>query len=257
MFTELLDEVTKVAEKKYTFYKRRPGGYFVSSMWAGAAIGFGILLIGLLGAYGEKYEYAMTKAVMGFSFSMALSVVLTFGIELFTGNNLLMTVAGLQKRVSWMQIVGLWAFNYIGNFIGALILSLLYANTGVGGSLVGNYIVKLAGLKAAPGFMELLMKGILCNVLVCLAVMICIKLKSESGKLIMIFWCIYTFITLGFEHSVANMTLFTLTALLDGAQSLSYGLMGHNLLAVTIGNMIGGGLFLGGSLYFMGRKKAE
>lgn len=223
-------------------------------MWAGAAIGLGIILIAVIGAYGEKYEYAMTKAVMGFSFSMALSVVLMFGVELFTGNNLLMTVGGLEKSLRWKDVLLLWVFNYVGNFAGALVLALIYANTGVGANLVGDYLIEMAVLKTSPSFMELLMKGILCNVLVCLAVLIAIKMKSESGKLIMIFWCIYTFITCGFEHSIANMTLFSLSALLDQGQTVSYALMVKNLLPVTIGNVVGGGIILGGSLHLMAKK---
>lgn len=254
MFTELLDDVLKVVNKKYSYFKTYKSGYFLSSMWAGAAIGLGIILIAVIGAYGEKYEYAMTKAVMGFSFSMALSVVLMFGVELFTGNNLLMTVGGLEKSLRWKDVLLLWVFNYVGNFAGALVLALIYANTGVGANLVGDYLIEMAVLKTSPSFMELLMKGILCNVLVCLAVLIAIKMKSESGKLIMIFWCIYTFITCGFEHSIANMTLFSLSALLDQGQTVSYALMVKNLLPVTIGNVVGGGIILGGSLHLMAKK---
>lgn len=254
MFAELLEEVTAVAEKKYAFFERHRGGYLVSSMWAGAAIGMGMILISVVGAYGEKYEYAMTKVMMGISFSMALSIVLMMGVDLFTGNNLLMTVAGLQGRLGWGHVGTLWIFNYTGNFLGAAVLALLYANTGVGGGLVGEYIVKLAELKTSPSFVELFMKGILCNVLVCMAVLIAIKLKSESGKLIMIFWCIYAFIICGFEHSVANMTLFSLTRLLDHGQTVSMAMMVHNLIPVTIGNIMGGGFLLGGSLYYMGKK---
>lgn len=254
MFTELLDDVLKAVDKKYGYFKNYKAGYFLSSMWAGAAIGMGIILIAVIGAYGEKYEYAMTKAVMGFSFSMALSVVLMFGVELFTGNNLLMTVGGLERRLGWLRVLYLWCFNYIGNFVGALVLALIYANTGVGSNIVGDYLVQMAVMKTSPTFMELIMKGILCNVLVCLAVLIAIKMKSESGKLIMIFWCIYTFITCGFEHSVANMTLFSLSALLDQGVTVSYGMMMHNLIPVTIGNIIGGGLILGGSLHLMAKK---
>lgn len=254
MFTELLDDVLKVVDKKYSYFKTYKSGYFLSSMWAGAAIGMGIILIAVIGAYGEKYQYAMTKAVMGFSFSMALSVVLMLGVELFTGNNLLMSVGCLEKKLSWLNVLYLWCFNYIGNFVGALVLAFIYANTGVGSGLVGEYLIEMAVMKTSPSFMELLMKGILCNVLVCLAVLIAIKMKSESGKLIMIFWCIYTFITCGFEHSIANMTLFSLSALLDQGQTVSYALMIQNLIPVTIGNVIGGGLMLGGSLHLLAKK---
>lgn len=222
-------------------------------MWAGASVGIGTILIASIGVYGEKYGYAMTKAVMGFSFSVALSIVLMWGLELFTSSNLFMTVSALQKKMKWRSAVAVWICTYLGNFVGAISLAFLYKNTELSVD-VGGFLLKMAETKTAPGMMTLFARGILCNVLVCLAVLICYKMKSETGRLIMVFWCIYTFVILGFEHSVANMTLFSMTTFLGYADIITPSVMIHSMIPVTLGNIVGGGLVVGGSLYLMGKK---
>lgn len=254
MFSDMLDMVTQKAEKKYQFFQTHRGGYILSSAWAGAAIGIGMILISFLGGVGQAFGYPMTKAVMGASFSVALSIVMMMGIELFTGNNLVMTVGALQKKFSFPALLKIWTINYMGNFVGALVLSILYIMTDIEGSAVASFILELTELKIAPTFTALLVKGILCNVLVCLAVLFCLILKSETAKLIMIFWCIYTFITCGFEHSIANMTLFSLAMMLEHPETITMAAIFHNLIPVTIGNIIGGGLFIGCSVYYLGKK---
>lgn len=102
--------------------------------------------------------------------------------------------------------------------------------------------------------MPLLAKGILCNVLVCLAVLCAVKMKSESGKLIMIFWCLFAFITSGFEHSIANMTIFSISLFMPHPETVSVAGLLANLVPVTIGNFIGGAFILGGSYYYMGKE---
>lgn len=96
----------------------------------------------------------------------------------------------------------------------------------------------------AAGFLPLLSRGILCNILVCVAVWCGFKCKSEAGKLIMIFWCLFVFITAGFEHSIANMTLLTVGLLEPSTYAVTLGGFAYNLLVVTLGNMIGGILFV-------------
>lgn len=252
MFSELLDKVREAGEKKYTFFQKNPGAFFLSSIWAGTMIGIGMILISVIGEICETNNYPLVKIIQGISFSMALSTVVMLGLELFTGNNLVMTVGFLKKKIKGMNLISFWLINYIGNFIGAIILSLLYFNTGIKNTATANYILTLTKLKTEPDFLTLLFKGVLCNILVCLAVLICIKTQNEVAKLIMVFWCIYAFIICGFEHSIANMTLFTIAKMLN-PELISMNSLLHNMIPVTIGNMIGGGLILGGSFYYMGK----
>lgn len=255
MFTELLDSVAKAAENKYNFFKNNKTGYLVSSIWGGAAIGFGMILISVIGAIGEANHYPMTKLLLGVTFSMALSIVVMFGVELFTGNNLVMFIGVVQNKFRLSGFVKIGAVNYIFNYVGAFLLSVLYINTGIKGTITAEYILELTRLKTSPDFFTLFVRGILCNVMVCLAVLLCIKLQNEVAKLIMIFWCIFTFIICGFEHSIANMTLFSIAKLIDHTVPVS-GLM-HNLISVTIGNIIGGSFLVGGTVYCMGKNSKK
>ena len=125
--------------------------------------------------------------------------------------------------------------------------------TKIQGTATAEFILNTAATKMNGDFVSLLVKGILCNILVCLAVLCSIKLKSESGKLIMIAWCLFAFIASGFEHSIANMTIFSMALFLEHPETISIGGMFANLIPVTIGNFIGGGLILGGSYYFVGK----
>ena len=114
--------------------------------------------------------------------------------------------------------------------------------------------MSLASKKMSADISVLFVKGILCNILVCLAVLCSVKLKSESAKLIMIFWCLFAFITSGFEHSIANMSIFAMALFIPHSDMVSlYGMI-YNLVPVTLGNIIGGSVFLGFSYYYLGKE---
>ena len=108
-------------------------------------------------------------------------------------------------------------------------------------------------MTASP--VALLLKGILCNTLVCMAVWCSIKLKSDSGKLIMVFWCIFTFMICGFEHSVANMTTMAVGLMNAGDAAVNVGGYIYNLFFVTVGNMIGGVLVVALPYHFIAKEK--
>lgn len=254
MFTETKNLLSEIAVKKVAFYEKSIGRYLIASMWAGAYVGFGIFLIMTIGGIGETYSIPLTKVLMGVSFGIALSLVIMAGSELFTGNNLILTVGALDGKVTWKQTLKLWTFSFIGNFIGSFIIGYLFVNINISGSETGDFILSVATKKMSADIIVLFIKGILCNILVCLAVLCSIKLKSESAKLIMIFWCLFAFITSGFEHSIANMSIFAMALFMDHVSPISiYGMI-YNLIPVTLGNMVGGSLFLGVSYYYLGKE---
>lgn len=249
MYGELNQLLVEAAKKKVNFLKESKLKYFVAAMLAGMYVGLGILLIFSIG--GLLGKSPASKIVMGLSFGIALSLVVMVGSELFTGNNMVGFGGFLNKAISGKDLASLWITSYIGNFVGAIILAIIYVGSKSGNAEIVNFIIKASNAKINVGATELLLRGILCNILVCLAVMSAIKLKEETAKLIMVFWCLFAFITSGYEHSIANMTLFSAAYLLGGI-TLS-GLM-YNLLWVTLGNIIGGS-FLGLAYYIM--KKNE
>ena len=109
---------------------------------------------------------------------------------------------------------------------------------------VSTFLATGAAAKMSAPFVQLLMRGILCNILVCLATWCGVKLKNEAAKLIMVWWCLFAFVTCGFEHSIANMTQLTVALLDPAGQAVTIGGYFYNLITVTIGNMIGGIIFV-------------
>ena len=254
MFTETKNLLSEAAVKKVNFYKSGIIKYLIASMWAGAYVGFGIFLIMTIGGLGSESNFPFTKMLMGLSFGIALSLVIMAGSELFTGNNMILTVGALDKKVTWKDSANIWIWSFIGNAIGSTLLGLLLSLTNASATPTGAFILKTAATKMNGDFIPLFVNGILCNLLVCLAVLCSIKMKSESGKLIMVFWCLFAFITSGFEHSVANMTIFATALFMPHPETVSLMGVFQNMIPVTLGNFIGGALLLAASYFYMGKE---
>lgn len=253
MYIEDFLTMCNAAKSKVAFLKNNPLGYFIASMLAGAFVGFGILLIFSIGGMMQGIPYA--KIVMGASFGVALSLVVIAGAELFTGNNMVMVSGILKKTISCFDAIKLWIVCWLGNLAGSILIALLFYWAGLASGNIGEFIATSAQTKMEIAFMPLLVRGILCNILVCLAVWCGFRCKSESGKLIMIFWCLFVFITAGFEHSVANMTLLSISLLSPMSATVTITGFLYNLVVVTLGNMIGGIVFVALPYYVVSKKK--
>ena len=246
MFKSEMQKIADASVKKVEFMKKSPVGYTLLSALAGIYLGFGITLIFSVGgpiaaAGGGGY----LKLIMGVSFGIALSLVIFAGSELFTGNNMIFAISRLAKRVGIGPIVMLFTMCFIGNFIGSAFLGWLVVE---GGSLTEAsqaLVLKVAAMKMGLGAKEAFLRGILCNWLVCLAVWISLRTQSETAKLIMIFWCLFAFIGSGFEHSIANQSLMSMAMFLPHGAEISLAGFIHNQVFVTLGNLIGGGAFVG------------
>jgi nitrite transporter NirC len=242
MFAEEITAAANTAKGKSTLLKINPGGYFLAAMLAGIFVGFGVLLAFTVG--GLLGDNPFAKILMGCAFGIALSLVMMAGAELFTGNILVMAVGTARQTVTVGDCLKVWAASYVGNLAGAFLLALIFVGCGLATGSVGDYISSGAAAKMSLHPLALLCRGILCNMLVCLAVWCGFRCKSESGKLVMVFWCLFAFVTTGFEHSVANMTLFTVSLLAPAEAAVSLGGGVYNLALTTIGNIIGGVLFV-------------
>jgi nitrite transporter NirC len=255
LFSEEINKVSASAVIKSELLKKSKMRYLTAASLAGVYVGFGILLIFTIGGLLSEAQSPATKIVMGASFGIALSLVIMAGSELFTGNNMVMTIGSLEKKVTWMDSINIWIYSFVGNFIGSILLAALFVGGGLAKGGTANLILKVSeGKMAMPG-MELFLRGILCNMLVCLAVWCAFKLKEETAKLIMIFWCLFAFITTGFEHSVANMTLLSVSLMIPHGAAISTGGLAHNLLWVTLGNFVGGAIFIGAAYWFISKEK--
>jgi formate transporter len=221
---------------------------------AGGFIGLGALYYTLV-VSDPQLSFAVARVLGGVVFSLGLILVVVAGAELFTGNNLLV-MAWAGNRISTREMLRNWAVVYVGNAIGAaglaLIVYLSHHGDMANGAVAAQY-VKIASAKAALPFWEAFFKGVLCNLLVCLAVWISLAGRTVADKILAIVFPISAFVAAGFEHCVANMYLMPLGVLLAGdipAASLAAsgaptweGVI-RNLVPVTLGNIVGGSLMV-------------
>ncbi len=258
MYHDELKEAQYLASKKVNLLEKSPLAYLVQAGLAGMFVAVSVLFSFTIGGILYPADFAGYKIVMGASFTVALSLVMMCGGDLFTGNNLLMGVGMFTKTITPLKAIKLWIFCWLGNFIGSWITVGLFEMTGLMSGDVASFITKSGLDKVSLGPAEIFARGIFCNIFVCAAVWACIKLKSESGKLIMIFWCVFAFFTAGFEHSVANMSLLALGAL-NPTESYAFGFDSYfyNLLFSTLGNIVGGALFIGLPYFYITKKSPK
>jgi nitrite transporter NirC len=243
MFARTLDHFAEVAADKAAFSRETPSAFFISSMMAGAYVGIGIILIFTLG---QQIEPALRSLVMGACFGIALTLVVFAGSDLFTGHTMFMTIGVARGSVDLAAMARCWALSWVGNLVGSALLALVFW-LGGGGQILkdgADLIFTASAAKMNAPALALLARGALCNWLVCLALWTSARATSDAAKCILIWWCLFAFIAAGFEHSIANMTIFSIALLGNHPPSVSLGGMAYNLLWVTIGNIIGGAGFV-------------
>ncbi len=249
MYIETIQKFAVVAEQKAAVARASMPAFFVAAMMAGAYVGLAIILIFSVGA---KADPAYQKLIMGGSFGIALTLVVFAGSELYTGHTMIMPIGWLRRQVGLADVGRVWAIGWFGNLAGAVLLALIFV-AGGGGALLSDgapLLFKVTSAKMnAPAF-ELVMRGILCNWLVCLALWMAARTSSDAAKLGMIFWCLFAFIASGYEHSVANMTIFAIALMAEHPDTVSLAGMAHNLFWVTLGNTISGTIFMAGAYWF-------
>ncbi len=242
---------------------RSPGRYLISSMLAGAYIGVAVVLMFSVTGPLLAASSPWTKLVQGLVFAIALTLVVFAGAELSTGN-MMTAIQGMSTgQGSVAGGIAIILGSFIGNLVGSIVFAWLVHEGGVLaiGGTPGHVAPGLAILasvvkaKAAESASALFFRGVLCNFLVCLAVWMAARTKSDGAKLALIFWCLLAFVGSGFEHVVANMTVFSL-GMFEGVKQATIGAFATNLLLVGLGNLVGGGLLVGASYGFLGRRSA-
>jgi len=243
MYQDTIDHFADVAAKKAKAISTNPLGFFIACMMAGAYIGLGILAIFSIG---QGVDAAYRPLAMGLTFALALTLVVFAGAELFTGHTMIMAIGLMRGTVGFGGVAKSWTLTWVGNLLGAVGLAALFW-LGGGGAILKQgadlaFTAANAKMHAAP--LALLARGVLCNWLVCLAIWMSARTKSDAAKCIIIFWCLFAFIASGFEHSVANMTLFSVVLFAPHAETITVAGMFYNLLWVSLGNIIAGALFV-------------
>jgi formate transporter len=243
---------------------------FALAVLAGAFIAVGAAFATNTLAGSADLPYGVAWLLAGLTFSLGLILVVVAGAELFTGNNLIV-MAWASRRVSTLRLLRNWVIVYVGNFAGAIATAgLLYAGKQYefGKGAVGATALTIAVTKTGYGFGQAVALGMLCNALVCIAVWLCYSARSTADKILAIIPPITAFVAAGFEHSVANMFFIPFGIFVNSdsafvaaqkAPDLSNVTWGHflasNLVPVTIGNIIGGGLMVGVVYWFVNLRK--
>ena len=242
-YKDTVDHFAEVAAKRAKSLKQNPFGFFIGTMMAGAYIGFGIILIFVLGSDADP---ASRKLIMGATFGIALTLVVFAGSELFTGHTMYMPLGWLRKTTSGVALSKVWLVVWIGNLAGAEGLAAIFVLGGGAGMIddSSSFLNQVASAKMNAPAIELLARGILCNWLVCLALWMSGRTKNDAAKCIVIFWCLFAFIASGFEHSIANMTLFSIAIFGEHPETVNLFGMAHNLFWVTLGNVLSGSVFM-------------
>ncbi|MER2038586.1 MAG: formate/nitrite transporter family protein [Solibacillus sp.] len=246
---ETFQVMGEMAKKKASILKRSIFAYLMLAFFGGLFIGFGMITFIVIGGLLSPTEVPTMKIIQGVTFGIALCMVTFGGVDLFTGNNLVMTIGALEKRTTWLDLIKVWTISYSGNFVGAYFCAWMLFMTGYVVGDMAAFVEKVTIIKMSATTMELLFRGILCNILVCLAVWCTYRVKNEVAKILLIFCCIYPFILSGFEHSIANMMIFSLAMLIPHSDTITFSGVVHNLIPVTIGNIIGGAVILGIGLW--------
>lgn len=253
MFEKEMSAVAAAARAKSVFLAENRGGYWISTLMSGFHIGFASLLILTVGGYLAGFGGA--KIAMGAAFALALSLVIIAGSELFTGNNMFMTAGMLCGTASITDTAKVWTVCLIGNWAGSVIIAVMYWGCQLPVGPVGELAASVAAAKMNVPPLALFLRGILCNMLVCLGIWCSFRCTSDSAKLIMVFWVIFAFVTTGFEHSIANMSLLTVGMLVPHGPEVTLGGYFYNILMVVLGNVVGGVLFVGTPYFMMSRHK--
>jgi formate transporter len=238
---------------------------FVLAVLAGAFIALGAMFATVAGAGAAGHlPFGVARVLAGLVFCLGLILVVVAGAELFTGNTLIV-MAWADRRLTLRRLARNWTIVYLGNLVGALAtVALVFASRQYefGDGSVGLNALAIAQTKSSLGFGQAIALGILCNGLVCLAIWLTYSARTVADKILAIVFPITAFVAAGFEHSVANMYFLPMGVLLHDDASASFwhttgktaasfpdvtwgNALASNLLPVTIGNVIGGGLLVG------------
>lgn len=243
------------------------------SILAGVYIALGgvfstVIATGMMG----NSPYGIMKTLQGLVFSLGLILVVVGGAELFTGN-MLMVIAWAGRKISLWQLLRNWGLVYLGNFIGSLLIAglmILSRTYTFSSGELGNTMLTIANSKLNYSFTQALSLGILCNILVCLAVWLSYAAKNTSDKVLAVIFPITAFIAAGFEHCVANMYLIPVAILVQvfdpgfvTSTNLPASLLNwsdfikNNLIPVTLGNILGGVFFVALSYFLVYKNHPE
>jgi len=260
MYVDTVQALADQAALKLTEQRRSLFGHFIRSMLAGMYVGAAIALIFTIGGYLAKDSPGVVRMTMGICFGGALTIVIFAGSELFTGSNLVLTLGVWTRKATVSDLASNWVWTWLGNLAGSMLLAVMFVRAGLLDENtfkpVYDFVMKVCSTKMNIPPEQLFWRAVLANWLVCLGVWMAARIKSETARILMIWWCMFTFITCGYEHSIANMFGLCIGLLVPHPETITWGGYWYNLGLATLGNVVGGAFFVAG-LYWLGSPRAR
>jgi len=244
----VVEKAAHSGEAKAAMLNADPARYLLRSVLAGMYLSIVVLVYWSLAQ--NLHDNSFGKVIASAFFGVGLSVIVFTQAELFTSNCMYLAVSSAERSTSWTDTARVWTVCYLGNLIGALIVTGLLWGAGTLGDLPADHALFTgAAHKVHQSAQAIFFKGILANWVVCLAIWVALNLKEEIAKLVAIILVVFIFLYLGFEHSIANMGTFAMS--LAGNGQISFGEALYNLFFSTLGNVVGGAVLVGFAYRFL------
>jgi Formate/nitrite family of transporters len=255
----LLEKLKYNVEKKVDLVETAPARYFMRAMLAAVFLTLATTTSFLVAEHIEHFlliilpetadvataSYNLTKIMYAISFGWALVMILFMNTELFTSNAMYFSSQLFLKNVSWKKALKVLTLCYLGNFVGAVLISLLFVYSGTFSGATSHFADHVVLAKLAKDPLTILLQGIIANLVVNIAVMLAMNLKDDIAKVVAIIVTVFAFAFFGSEHVIANFASFSLVGFATGFEGMSVMSILTNFLFSTIGNIIGGGVLIG------------
>ena len=252
MEKETIEKICESAEYKRNLLKTSMPHYLLRAMLAGAYIGFALVLSFTVGQFFYEVHSPATYVMTALFFGIAFILIVYGGGELFTSNTMYLTISTMKKVTSWKETLLIWLTCYGGNVLGILFFTLLLYFRGVFQTIRADHLLlTVAEKKMTLPTSYLFFRAIFANWLVCLAVWLPLRVKGDTAKMIIMMLLVFTFFTSGYEHSIANIAVFLISFTSPHPEMVNLAGFFHNLIPVTLGNIVGGGFFVGMLFLFL------
>ena len=258
MEKEALSQIEDLARKRLFIHQSSSFNYLLRAILASLFIGFGVIVAFKTGNffYVDHSPFAYPMAAL--TFGVAIILIAYGGGDLFTGDTFYYTYAGIQKLMPWKVVGKLWVYSYVGNVLGAIIFALLIYATGIfSDPEVSGFLNSVAKGKTLLPTSELFFRAILCNWLVCMAFFLPYRAKGDGAKMFIMIFLVFCFFISGYEHSIANFVTFSVSIASQHPDAVTIDGIIHNIIPVTIGNLIGGTLFMAYMYHYLNKPFKE
>ena len=254
MEKEALSQIEDLARKRLFIHQSSSFNYLLRAILASLFIGFGVIVAFKAGNFFYAEHSPFAYPVAAFTFGVAIILIYYGGGDLFTGDTFYYTYAAIRRQMEWRDVGRLWLYSYVGNLTGAILFALLINATGLfKDPSVNGFLISVAQGKTQVSTYELFFRGILCNWLVCLAFFLPYRAKGDGPKMFIMVFLVFCFFISGYEHSIANFVTFSISIATEHPDAVTIDGILHNIIPVTIGNLIGGTLCMASMFHYLNR----